>query len=91
MAISIFRISVLLVLSVVALIGIFSEPLDDSATWFADFFLSKGIGALAIYAIYKLYPRWSKTDKWIAAYHDSCCKALDTPNPRNKERKEESI
>ena len=77
MAIPLFRISVLIVLSVVAFIGIFSELLDDSATWFADFFLSKGIGALAIYAIYKLYPRWSKTDKWIAAYDKWSEKGLE--------------
>lgn len=80
MTTSIIRTSILIALAIAALIGILSTPLDDSATWFADLILAKAFGAGAAYAVYKLYTRWSKTDKWIAAYHDSCCKALDAPN-----------
>lgn len=68
MAISIIRISVLIALSFVGFIGLCGEPLDDSATWFTDFFLSKGIAALCFYGLYRLYPMWVKTDKWIGAY-----------------------
>lgn len=33
---------------------IFSEPADDSQTWFTDLFVSKALGVLAFYVAYKL-------------------------------------
>lgn len=78
---SILRISVLIVLSTVAALCIFSEPLEDSTTWFSDFFFTKSLGFGAAYAVGKLYKRWSKTDKAVKAYDKWCEKNTDAPNP----------
>lgn len=74
---SLIRVSILIALSVVAFIGIFSAPIDNSPTWFSDFFISKGIGFVAAWSIYKLYPRWAKTDKWVSVYDKWCSKVTE--------------
>lgn len=56
---NIIRAIVLLALGTIALIGIFSEPSDNSSSWYLDFLASKGIGLLALYVISKLNDRWS--------------------------------
>lgn len=68
MAISIFRISILLILSCIGLIGLFCEPMNDSANWLTVFILSKGIAAICLYGCFRLYSRWAKSDKWIASF-----------------------
>ena len=70
---SLIRVSILIALFVVAYIGILSTPFETSS-WFFDLLLSKGIGILAAWGIYKLYPRWAETDKWVAAYDRWCSK-----------------
>lgn len=69
MAKSLIRISILIALSLVAFFCILSEPASkNDFIWFVQFFVSKAIGVAAGYGLYKLYPRWVKTDKWVAAY-----------------------
>lgn len=77
MAISIIRISVLIALCFAGFICFFGEPLDDSATWFTDLLLSKGIAVLCFYGLYRLYPMWAKTDKWIGAYDRWSSKGME--------------
>lgn len=74
---SLIRISILIALCIVAFIGIFSEPMEDSSTWFTDFFLAKGMGLAAIYAMARLYSRWRKSDPWLAWYHQWSVKGCD--------------
>lgn len=80
MTTSIFRISVLVALCLVGFITLFGEPLDNSATWFLDLLASKVVAALCFYGIYRLYPAWAKTDKWVGAFErwttkdmEDCC------------------
>lgn len=87
--ISAARILLLCAIFGIALLGLMAEPLDDSRWWFEQFFISKAIAATGFLAFWKLYNRWSKTDKWLKAYNDSCDKALEAPNPCYIERKEE--
>lgn len=77
---SILKISILLALSFIGGFGLLSEPHIDSQTWFLDLAMSKALAALAIFGIYKLYPRWAKDDKWIAAFHkwSTCDEEGDT-------------
>lgn len=56
---NIIRAIVLLALGIIAFIGIFSEPSENSTSWYLDFLASKGIGLLAIYTVSKLNERWS--------------------------------
>lgn len=73
---SILRIGILISLFCTAMICIFSEPVNE-ARWYFDFFFSKGVGALCIWWLTKLYPRWSKTDKLIARYEAWCMKGIE--------------
>lgn len=66
---SLSRAVVILAMSAIALIGIFSEPQGDSATWAEDFIISKLIGCVAAFIAVVSYASWSKTDKWIKAFH----------------------
>lgn len=75
------RILLLCAIFGIALIGLMAEPYEDSNWWFMQFFASKAIAAAGFLAFWKLYNRWSKTDKWIKAYDESCNKALEAPNP----------
>lgn len=82
------RALLLFVIFGIALLGLMVEPLDNSRWWFEQFFISKAIAAAGFFAFWKLYNYWSKTDKWLKAYNDSCDKALEAPNPCYIERKE---
>lgn len=82
------RILLRFVIFGIALLGLMAEPLDDSRWWFEQFFISKAVAAAGFFAFWKLYSHWSKTDKWLKAYNDSCDKALEAPNPCHIERKE---
>ena len=86
---SVGRSTALVAIFGIALLGLMAEPLDDSRWWFEQFFISKAIAASGFFAFWKLYNRWSKSDKWLKAYNDSCNKALEAPNPCYIERKEE--
>lgn len=77
MAKSIIHIAILISLFCTAMICIFSEPAENSTRWFFEFFVSKGFGAACIWSLTKLYPRWSKTDKWIARYEAWCMKGIE--------------
>lgn len=82
------RILLLCAIFGISLIGIMAEPLDDSLWWIEEFIISKGIAAAGFFTFWKLYNRWSKTDKWLKAYNDRSDKALEAPNPYCTERKE---
>lgn len=81
------RILLLFVIFVIAIGALIAEPLDDSRWWLEQFFISKAIAAAGFFTFWKLYNRWSKTDKWLKAYNESCDKALEAPNPCYIERK----
>ena len=85
---SVGRSTALVAIFGITLLGLMAEPLDDSRWWFEQFFISKVIAAAGFFAFWKLHNRWSKTDKWLKAYNDSCDKALEAPNPCYIERKE---
>lgn len=76
MAKSIIRIAILISLFCTAMICIFSEPVSEKR-WFFDFFVSKGLGVICIWSLTKLYPRWSKIDKWIALYEAWSMKGIE--------------
>lgn len=78
---SVGRSTALVAIFGIALMGLMAEPNEDSNWWFMQFFASKAIAAAGFLAFWKLYNRWSKTDKWIKAYDESCNKALEAPNP----------
>ena len=65
---TILRILVLVLLTAAAAVALLSSPHDSSATWWQDLLLSKAIGSAAVYAAFRLYRRWRKTDPLIAAY-----------------------
>lgn len=48
---------ILMVLCLIALLGIFSEPIEDS-NWVIVFIVTKAIGFSAIIAIHSLLKRW---------------------------------
>lgn len=52
-----WRMAVIFLLCTVAVLCIFSEPVNDE-TWYRDFFISKSIGAATAYCIYKLVKYW---------------------------------
>lgn len=83
------RILLLCAILGIALIGFMTNPLDDSRWWFEIFFISKAIAAIGLFAFWKLYNRWSKTDKWLKVYNNSCNKALEATNPCYSEDEED--
>lgn len=87
-AISAGHILLLFVTFGIGLGALMAEPLEDSRWWFALFLISKTIAAAGFFAFWKLYSRWSKTDKWLKAYNDNCDKALEASNPYCIGRKE---
>lgn len=73
---SIIRIAILFSLLMAAVVCMLSEPTGESR-WFFDFFVSKGLGVICFWALAKLYPRWSRDDKWVAKYHKWCMKGVE--------------
>lgn len=88
-AISAGHILLLFVTFGIGLGALMAEPLEDNRWWFELFLISKTIAAAGFFAFWKLYSRWSKTDKWLNAYSNNCDKALEATNPCYIERKEE--
>lgn len=80
-AISTGRTLLLFVIFGIATIALMAEPYDNSNWWMEQFFASKVIAAAGFMVFWRLYARWSKTDKWIKAYNESCDKALEAENP----------
>lgn len=78
---STLRIAALFVIFSVALIALMGEPNGNSAWRWEQFIISKAIAAACFYAFWKLYRRWSKTDKWLMAYNKSCDEVLEAENP----------
>ena len=64
------RITVLISLFTVGLLGIFAVPMEDSPTWYFDLFFSKILGGACIWIFSKLYGIWRKTDDWIRTYDE---------------------
>lgn len=77
--ISAIRIAALAVLITTAAVCVFSEPLESySATcWLLAFIASKTIGAAAILALIKIYSRWRRTDRHIAAFDRWCSRDIE--------------
>lgn len=69
---SIIRILILLALSGIAVVGIFSSPLDDSSSWLYDLISGKILGMAAGFSFVRLYRRWKSCDAWIARYERWC-------------------
>lgn len=78
---SICRIAALGAIFGIALIGLMTEPNEDSNWWFEQFFASKAIAVAGFLAFWKLYNRWSKSDKWLRAYNAACNKVLEARSP----------
>lgn len=53
-----WRYYILTILAMLTILGIFSEPLPDSETWYRDMFISKLIGFGSGYLFYKLVQYW---------------------------------
>ncbi len=66
--ISLIRVLLLLSLFTVGIFCLFAIPMDDSATWYSDFFISKAVATGCLWRFGKLYERWKKTDSWVRAY-----------------------
>lgn len=57
-----WRYYILTILAMLTILGIFSEPLPDSDTWFQDMFISKIIGFGCGYLFAKLVQYWESRD-----------------------------
>lgn len=77
--ISAIRIATLAALTFTAAFCIFSEPLETygMANWLLAFAVSKAIGAAALLAIAKVYPRWRKADRAVAALDRWCSRGIE--------------
>ena len=53
-----WRYYILTILAMLTILGIFSEPLPDSETWYRDMFISKLIGFGSGYLFAKLVQYW---------------------------------
>ncbi len=80
--ISIYRIAVLFALGMVGFIFLFGEEVDeDTMAFVCRFIIDKALAAGALFAMVRLYKKWSKVDPWLKTYEKSCNEALDAPNP----------
>lgn len=53
-----WRYHALMLVSFLAIVGLFSEPSSKGAQWLVEFAISKVIGIVALYAFYRLAKRW---------------------------------
>lgn len=65
---SILRAIILFSLAVVTFVTLFSIPSDSSAHFYFDLLMPKAICIVTGYALYRLYPLWCETDKWIGRF-----------------------
>lgn len=73
----------------VSIIALLAEPDDASQWWLEAFIISKAIAAIGFLAVWKLFSRWRKTDKWIKRFADKDDEETDAPNPLYIGREEE--
>ncbi len=75
---SLIRIAIILTLACVGFALIFGEEQDENLlVFFLHVILDKAIGVGCIYAMTKLYDRWSKTDKLISRFEAWNAKGLE--------------
>jgi hypothetical protein len=75
---SILRISVILFLLTAAAFLFLSLPeVDSHVKWLVYLVISKGLGALCILALARLYPRWRRIDPLVSRCHDWCMDGCD--------------
>ena len=53
-----WRYYILTILGMLTILGIFSEPLPDSDSWYRDMFISKLVGFVSGYLFAKLVQYW---------------------------------
>lgn len=53
-----WRYHALMLVSFLAIVGLFSEPSSKGAQWLVEFAISKVIGIVALYVFYRLAKRW---------------------------------
>ncbi|MDE6095830.1 MAG: hypothetical protein K2G52_06540 [Muribaculaceae bacterium] len=70
-AISTIRIIILFSLGIVAVFGILCSPADDSPQWLTDFFTSKAVGLLALWALIHIFRIWKVEDPAVRAFDES--------------------
>ncbi len=77
--ISAIRIAALAALIITAAVCILSEPLEtyDMPRWLLAFAASKTIGAAALLAVIRIYPRWRRSDRCIAAFDRWCSRGIE--------------
>ncbi len=73
--VSLARCATILALCSVAFVSLVAEPIDSAPYWFTIFFGSKVVAVASGYALFRLYSRWSKTDKWVRALLESSDKS----------------
>lgn len=73
---SIIRISILLTLAAIGIAGLATIPTGNLSSSIVLFIFSKATAAVCFYYIFQLYRRWSRSDKWIGAYHRWCGRGL---------------
>lgn len=80
-AISLIRIATLLALATLGIILIFGEEQDNSL-WGLLFHIlvNKSVGIGSIYAMIKLYKRWSTCDRWLIRFEAWNTKADEKSN-----------
>lgn len=79
---SLIRITILLVLSIIAVTCLLGNELTGNPViWLLLFVVSKTIAIGACLAIARLYRRWSKIDPWFIAYDRMCDEVMDSSNP----------
>ena len=77
---SIVRITMIVAAAAVGTFGLMATLYDDSPRLITDLcYLALAAGGWGIARL--LYAKWSKIDKWLAAYDRSCDEALDATNP----------
>lgn len=77
-AISIIRVSILIVLGFLATILLFGEEQEESTAWFLlHVLMDKTIAIGLFYYIGHLYKRWSKVDPWLKAYDKMCNEVME--------------
>ena len=79
---SFFRVSTLLLVSVVAMYLLFGTECDkNEISWYLHVYFDKGLSVLLFVLLYRLYRRWCKIDPWLIAYEKMCREVDEKPNP----------
>ena len=63
-----WRYVVIIALAIIAFLGIFSEPTEESSNWFAMFIISKSIGLCSAWLAYKANKYWSESNKIVSLF-----------------------